>query len=192
MRLTLSCCKKYTTTIIAISLVVLVTIGSVQYSVKLGFPQAQGQQLTPEQEKNKALVKGFLNEVFITNKNVSAVDKYFSNNFVSHVPNFKDKESHKQVYSRALTAFPDLKGRIDDIIAEGDKVAVFTTWNGTLQPLNKPVSFKIADLFRLSNGKIVEHSEVSDYRQLDRVLANSTSNPFQFFGPSAIQPRTTK
>ena len=182
MRLTLSYCKKYTT-IIAISLVVLVTIGSVQYSVKLGFAQAQGQQLTPEQEKNKALVKGFLNEVFITNKNVSAVDKYFSNNFVSHVPNFKDKESHKQVYSRALTAFPDLKGRIDDIIAEGDKVAVFTTWNGTLQPLNKPVSFKIADLLRLSNGKIVEHSEVSDYRQVDRVLANSTS---------AIQPRTTK
>lgn len=62
-------------------------------------------------------------------------------------------------------AFPDFQARIDDIIAEGDRVAVRATWTGThrgvLPLLPVPVShreFKFSGMvfWRVRDGKIVE------------------------------------
>ncbi len=62
-----------------------------------------------------------------------------------------------------LTAFPDLLFTIEDVIAEGDKVAIKTTFRGTHQGTfaGVPVSGnKIevggCDVFRVRDGKIVE------------------------------------
>jgi hypothetical protein len=103
----------------------LVTVGicSLPYSLNLGFSQAQVQELMPNQERNKALITEFYDEVF-AQKNASAVDKYYSENFTSNDFNFTDRESHKKAYNCSLITFPDLKATIHDMIAEGDKVAV--------------------------------------------------------------------
>ena len=170
--------KKYMPTIVAISFIII-AVGLLQNSLKPGFSQEQEahtQQLTAEQEKNEALVIEFFNEIF-NQKNASAVDKYYSEDFVSDEPNATDRESHKKAYNCSLITFPDLKATIHDLIAEGDKVAIFSTWNGTYQSKNMPISVEIADLFRISNGTIVEHSGVSDYDySLNKAITNSTAN----------------
>jgi predicted SnoaL-like aldol condensation-catalyzing enzyme len=170
-------CKKCMPMILATSLIIT-TVSLSQHSVEPGFSQeqTQTQQLTSEQEKNKALVTEFFNEVF-NQRNVSAVDKYYSEDFVSNEPNATDRESHKKAYNCSLITFPDLNATIHDIIAEGDKVAIFSTWNGTYQSKNMPISVEIADLFRISNGTIVEQSGVSDYDySLNKTITNSTAN----------------
>jgi len=63
-----------------------------------------------------------------------------------------------------FTAFPDLHGTIEDLIAEGDKVVDRMTCEGTHQgmfmgapPTGKRVKWSFIDINRIVDGKIVEH-----------------------------------
>jgi hypothetical protein len=54
-------------------------------------------------------------------------------------------------------------------IAEGDLVAGYETWRGThtgeffgIPASGRPVTFKVNDIIRVANGKIVEHWAVTD------------------------------
>jgi predicted ester cyclase len=71
--------------------------------------------------------------------------------------------------SEMYDAFPDMHVTIDDMVAEGDKVAARTTWTGThkgefmgVPPTNKKVTFSLIVIDRFAGGKIVEdHGEYS-------------------------------
>ena len=61
------------------------------------------------------------------------------------------------------TAFPDLELTTEDIVAEGDKVAIRNTWRGThqgsfhgLPPTGKRVAFTGTDIIRFVDGRIAE------------------------------------
>jgi predicted ester cyclase len=63
-----------------------------------------------------------------------------------------------------LNAFPDCQFTIDDMIAEGDRVATKKTFSGThtgefngIAPTGRSVSITFVDILRLRDGKIVEH-----------------------------------
>ena len=52
---------------------------------------------------------------------------------------------------------------IEDLIAEGDKVAVRQTWRGThtgnfqgIPPTGKPVTFTSLEVYRVTGGKLAE------------------------------------
>ncbi|MGH7601513.1 MAG: ester cyclase, partial [bacterium] len=67
------------------------------------------------------------------------------------------------------TAFPDLQVTVEDIIAKGDKVWVYTTMRGTnkgefmgMPATGKKIEVKGIDIVRFVNGKAVEHWGVSD------------------------------
>jgi predicted ester cyclase len=72
-------------------------------------------------------------------------------------------DQHKRL-SDLLQAFPDLQFTIDDMIAEGDKVVVRTTWTGTQKNTfmktessgNSINGLSEIVFYRLENGKIVE------------------------------------
>jgi predicted ester cyclase len=62
-----------------------------------------------------------------------------------------------------LSGFPDLHFTIDDMIVEGDKVAIRTTWTGThkgeikgILPTNKKVTAWEIEIDRIVDGKIAE------------------------------------
>ena len=72
-------------------------------------------------------------------------------------------EAYQQFLSLYLTAFPDMRLTIEDLIAEGDRVVVRQTFRGTHQgdlmgipPAGKQVTTTGVDLFRLADGKSVE------------------------------------
>jgi predicted ester cyclase len=63
-----------------------------------------------------------------------------------------------------FTAFPDMRAEIHDQVAEGDKVVTRKTFYGTQQgefmgipPTGKKVAFDVIDIFRIADGRILEH-----------------------------------
>ena len=73
-------------------------------------------------------------------------------------------EGAKAAHRIMLAGFPDYQTRIDDLFAEGDKVAVRITMSGThtglfmgIPPTGRQVSFTGIYIARIANGKIAEH-----------------------------------
>jgi len=73
-------------------------------------------------------------------------------------------EGAKAAYRIMLTGFPDYQTIIDDLVAEGDKVAARITMSGTntgsfmgIPVTGKHASFTGIYIARIVNGKIVEH-----------------------------------
>lgn len=73
-------------------------------------------------------------------------------------------ETFKDTFLEARNAFPDLSVAVEDIMAEGDRVAARVTMRGThrgefqgIAPTGKRVEVKAIDMFRISDGRIVEH-----------------------------------
>ncbi len=67
------------------------------------------------------------------------------------------------------SAIPDLKMVVEDMIAEGDKVVLRYTLEGThegelfgVPPTGQRLSIKSISVERVSNGKIREHWRVTD------------------------------
>jgi steroid delta-isomerase-like uncharacterized protein len=61
------------------------------------------------------------------------------------------------------SAFPDIKYTVQEFVAEGDKVMAYWTAQGThrgefrgIPPTGKLVNYRGFDLYRLSNGRLVE------------------------------------
>jgi predicted ester cyclase len=116
-------------------------------------------------EKNKTLVKSFIEEVF-NKRDLTAADKYLSQR--KPVAG-QGQEGFKQFINAYFLAFPDFHATIEHILGENDLVLVFLNWTGThkgdfqgMPPTNKPIKVRSADLYRIENNMIVEHWDVVD------------------------------
>ena len=122
-------------------------------------------------DSNKALVRRLTNEVQ-NRGNIAAVDEIAAPTFVNHsappgVP--ADREGVKQLTLLFRTAFPNGRMIIEDMIAEGDRVATRKTFRGThqgafmgLPPTGKPVEIGLIDIVRVVDGRVVEHWNAVD------------------------------
>ena len=68
-----------------------------------------------------------------------------------------------------LNAFPDVKATVEDLLADGDKVVTLVSYHGTHQgafrsisPTGKPITLMGINIFRIVNGKMVEHWGLAD------------------------------
>ena len=120
-----------------------------------------------EEEENEALSLRYHNEIF--QKGILEVaDAILSPDFVLHNPLLpeelrKGPGGTKKYASAIISAVPDRKLVQDDIFAKGDKVLIRWTNSGTNTgplfgnpPTGKPYVVTGFDLFRISNGKIME------------------------------------
>ncbi len=119
-----------------------------------------------EVERNKAVVRRFVEEVQ-NKKDWAAYDELNDPEFVNlsappGVP--ADREGGKVFLGAFISAFPDSHVTIDDMIAEGDRVATKKTFTGThtgelngIPPTGNRVTIQYVDILRLRNGRIVEH-----------------------------------
>jgi predicted SnoaL-like aldol condensation-catalyzing enzyme len=107
-------------------------------------------------EENKAIIRGVIEEI-INQGNLSALGDVFSPAFVDRsTPNQPPGlEGVKEFVSLMRARLPDLHVDINDLIAEGDKVVIRTTWQGTPQGQSQ-VKRTMIQIFRLADGKIVE------------------------------------
>ena len=81
-------------------------------------------------------------------------------------------------YLKSLKAsFPDFTWTIEQIIAEGDRVAVMTRVTGThlhdlgqMKASGNRVDFKAFQIYRIADGKLAEHWEVADFARFQEQL----------------------
>ena len=105
---------------------------------------------------NKKLVTKAFDQLLV-HKDLSAVDRYWGSEYHQHNPTIADGvEGVKSGLGGYFEAFPQLTVTPKRVIAEGDLVAVHSHY------VNAPGErgMAVVDLFRVRNGKIVEHWDV--------------------------------
>lgn len=115
-------------------------------------------------EENKALVRRYMEETF-NQGNLSVIDQLASSDFVYHHATGRDlsTEAYKKMSIMTQNAFPEACMEIDDLFAEGDKVACRFTITGIhkgeyrgIPPTGKKITFQGVNIFRIVDGKIAE------------------------------------
>ena len=129
------------------------------------------------EEENKVRHRQLIEEVF-NKKNLELVSEFFAPGFIDHMP--VDElygEKGTNFTAMLFTALPDLHWTIEDMIAEGDKVATRITMTGTLTgeymgiaPTGKKVTQSMIIITQWKDGKEVEawaiYDQLTFYRQL--------------------------
>lgn len=107
-------------------------------------------------ESNKKVVLDFY-EKALNQKDFDAAAKHFGPRYVQHNPGAPDGiEGFKAFIAMRKEKFPNARGEIKRVFAEGDYVILHV--HGVREPGERGVA--IVDIFRLENGKIVEHWDV--------------------------------
>jgi steroid delta-isomerase-like uncharacterized protein len=130
-------------------------------------------------EQNKALVRRLMEED-ISRGDEAVAEVIIHRDFVDHTnpPGMQHGiDGHKAIVRLFRTVFPDLEWRIDDLIAEDDKVVARTTMQGTHQgeffgipPTGKRVEMTGVHIMRIADGRIIEHWGSNDDLGLMRQL----------------------
>jgi predicted ester cyclase len=121
-------------------------------------------------EANKEIIRRY-QEAYNSN-NLDVLDELLApdwktNGWVQGVPQTID--SAKDVYQSVLQAFPDVQWHTLDLLADGDWVIQRTLMRGTfkgeiagLQPTGEVVDCGGISMWRIAEGKIVEHWGYAD------------------------------
>jgi steroid delta-isomerase-like uncharacterized protein len=124
--------------------------------------------LLPDLEQNKEIIRRTFEK--LSDVVESHADLY-GDDWVGHFPGMPtlDAEGH-ELYSKVMaTAFPDLVRRIDDLVAEGDKVVARWSAEGThlgdfngMPPTGTFATSSGITVFRIADGRIVEEWSEND------------------------------
>jgi predicted ester cyclase len=92
------------------------------------------------------------------------IDQVFNQGRTDRLPEFFSGGTQAEaagLHELLTQAFPDLRVRIDDLIAEDDKVVARLTFEGTHQgpfrdfePTGRPVSFGAIRIYQLAGGRV--------------------------------------
>ena len=113
-------------------------------------------------ETNKAIVRRYIEQVF-NERRYDLIEEFLVEGIQFHGAGIVPGLAAEQWVAMLAGAYPDQHVTIDDVIAEGDRVVVRSTLNGTHQgemqgipATGNPVSQPSITIFRLAKGKIVE------------------------------------
>ena len=135
---------------------------------------------TAEEQQNLSSMKRIYAE-FINQGNEAVFDELVDPNLVENeelLPGLEpNREGVKQFFKMFRSAFPDLHFQVDEMFAAEDKIVAQVTITGTHQgtfmnmpPTGNKISYKAIDIFRLVNGKVVEHWGIGDNAKMMQQL----------------------
>ena len=118
-------------------------------------------------EDNKRLVRRALDELY-TKGHLGLAAELVHPAFVDHEPAHPEEptgpENVRRTVQRLRSAFADLRFEVEDEIAEGDKVVQRVIMSGRhtgplmgLEPTGKQFAVRHVYVWRIADGKIVEH-----------------------------------
>jgi steroid delta-isomerase-like uncharacterized protein len=120
-------------------------------------------------EESKAFIRRYF-DAMGKDKSVATMDEYIAD----------ADEELKQHVAAFEVAFPGYGIIVEDMIAEGDKVVVRGTMQGThkgdlmgIPPTGKQVTMPVIIIYRIADGKIVEHWMLADQLGLMQQLGVS-------------------
>jgi steroid delta-isomerase-like uncharacterized protein len=119
-------------------------------------------------EENKALLRRWFEEIW-NNGRSELIDELFDENGIAHGLSddpsqpIKGPSGYRPFYTAFRQAFPNMVVAIEDMVAEGDKVAARCSVRGKHEgefmgraATQAPVEFTGITIVRIDNGKIVE------------------------------------
>ena len=129
-------------------------------------------------EENKTLVIRLYQE--LDRKNFGAFSDLCTSTFASHFPGrpgAQTREDREQTSRALYEAIPDLRHTVDEVIGEGDVVAMRFTAQGTHKgsfhgapPTGKPIAFTGMRFYRIVGGQLAEEWACFDSAGLMRQL----------------------
>ncbi len=129
-------------------------------------------------ELNKATERRVLDE--INRGNLAVIDEVFAPEYVYHVAGMppRGREAFKESVKMLYAAFPDFHLQVEEMIAEGDKVATRWRYSGThkgdfmgIPSTGNRVEFEGIVIARFKDGKEVEAFEVGDLLSMFQQLS---------------------
>jgi predicted ester cyclase len=120
--------------------------------------------MTTTAEENKRIARRVLEEV-VERGDLDAIDEIYTEDAVEHTPvgDFSGHEEIREGFELTLGAFSDYTVTVDDVIAEGDTVAVRLTERGThdgefmgIDPTGREFEIRTMAFLRLEDGKVAE------------------------------------
>jgi steroid delta-isomerase-like uncharacterized protein len=130
------------------------------------------------QARNKAVAMRVFDEIFNQGK-FRVADEIYAPDFQNHgLHRSADLKTDQEAVHAEKKAFPDLRMSVQEIVAEGDRVAVLWTLQGThtgsgyagLPPTGTRVEVRGITIWRIVDGRIVEEwssfSETGAYIQM--------------------------
>lgn len=123
-------------------------------------------------DTNIEVVQAALQVVFSEHR-VDQIDRFFSPDFVQHSPYASPggRDQLRQWWNGIVDAIPDVTTTVEQAVSANGRVAVFRVVRGTIQKdldafgikgNGQEVTFRVADIFTLRDGKITAHWEIAD------------------------------
>jgi steroid delta-isomerase-like uncharacterized protein len=119
-------------------------------------------------DDNKAIIRAYVETVWNQHQ-LDRADEFMAPDFLDHAslpgqaPGLQGATNKWAMYQ---TGLPDLRVTINDLVAEGDKVGVRRTYQGThggellgVPPIGRHMQIGGISIFRLAGGKIAESWE---------------------------------
>src|SRR5579859_5770455 len=131
---------------------------------------------------NKSLVERF-NKEFFEDRQLEAYRELVSPDFINHAapPGKQGYSDTLQFFQQVLwPALPDVRPEVIEQIGEGDRVVSRKVLHATLQQdfmgipaTNSAVQIKVIDIFRITDGKLMEHWGMIDMHDLMSQVGNA-------------------
>lgn len=112
----------------------------------------------PDLEANRAVVLAFYKEALADKQPLTAFARHMTADFVEHKPDVEagTREATAAFLDALIKELPDARWEVLRMVAEGDLVFLHARFT----PAVGAPPYAIADLFRLRDGRIVEHWDV--------------------------------
>ena len=129
-------------------------------------------------EENKALVRRFIDEVFVAGS-FTAVDELVAEDFMPHTWGSmgSGQQALKDAITRVSAGLTDVSMTVEDVIAEGDKVVVRLTSRAVqsgvfmgLPPSGRAYAISEIHIFGIRDAKVSEHWHEADFIGMLRQL----------------------
>jgi predicted ester cyclase len=121
------------------------------------------------EEENKAIARRFVEvlQEFFRTGDPDLMDSVLDDNVVQHIsgqpPEAQSLEGFKRLLPALPQAFPNVLFEVEDLLAEGDKVAFRLNWTAThrgeffgIPPTGARATVTEMHMFRIADGKVVE------------------------------------
>jgi steroid delta-isomerase-like uncharacterized protein len=140
---------------------------------------ASAQQPADVQRANKEVVRRYVEELW-NGQRFELIDQVLTPDVVAHAVDGSvelGNQRFRQVIPRIRQAFPDLQLTIEEVVAEGDRVALRLRASGThkgtlfgIEPSGRHLDQPEWFFFRLAGGKIAEYWYLRDHAEWRRQL----------------------
>ena len=102
------------------------------------------------------------------------VDRFVAEDYVNHNAFVADgREANRQFWAVFFTGLPDVSVTMEDLVISGDRVVGRFIYRGThtgdlmgIPATGKPVEMRSIDIWRVQNGKFVEHWDELNLMQM--------------------------